>query len=66
MWAKKAKTQVVAGADAVQAGFGRGAGLVDCVGAQVGQFDGFDVTRYRDMERTLGFEGHIAWAEAMP
>jgi hypothetical protein len=22
--------------------------------------------RYRDMGRTLGFEGHIAWAEAMP
>jgi hypothetical protein len=22
--------------------------------------------RYRDMARTLDFEGHIAWAEAMP
>jgi hypothetical protein len=22
--------------------------------------------RYRDMARTLGFEGHIAWAEEMP
>jgi hypothetical protein len=22
--------------------------------------------RYRDMARALGFEGHIAWAEAMP
>jgi hypothetical protein len=22
--------------------------------------------RYHDMARTLGFEGHIAWAEAMP
>jgi hypothetical protein len=22
--------------------------------------------RYRDMARKLGFEGHIAWAEAMP
>jgi hypothetical protein len=22
--------------------------------------------RYRDMARTLGFEGHIAWAEAIP
>jgi hypothetical protein len=22
--------------------------------------------RYRDMAETLGFEGHIAWAEAMP
>jgi hypothetical protein len=22
--------------------------------------------RYRDIARTLGFEGHIAWAEAMP
>ena len=22
--------------------------------------------RYRDMATTLGFEGHIAWAEAMP
>jgi hypothetical protein len=22
--------------------------------------------RYRDMARTLGFEGHIAWAEARP
>jgi hypothetical protein len=22
--------------------------------------------RYRDMTKTLGFEGHIAWAEAMP
>ncbi len=22
--------------------------------------------RYRDMARTLGFEGHTAWAEAMP
>jgi hypothetical protein len=21
--------------------------------------------RYRDMARSLGFEGHIAWAEAM-
>jgi hypothetical protein len=25
-----------------------------------------DRDRYRDMARTLGFEGHIAWAEAMP
>jgi hypothetical protein len=24
-----------------------------------------DRDRYRDMARTLGFEGHIAWAEAM-
>jgi hypothetical protein len=23
-------------------------------------------TSYRDMARTLGYEGHIAWAEAMP
>ena len=22
--------------------------------------------RYRDLARTLAFEGHIAWAEAMP
>jgi hypothetical protein len=22
--------------------------------------------RYRDMARSLGFEGHIKWAEAMP
>ncbi len=22
--------------------------------------------RYRDMARSLGFEGHIAWADAMP
>ena len=22
--------------------------------------------RYRDMAKTLGFEGHITWAEAMP
>jgi hypothetical protein len=22
--------------------------------------------RYRDIARTLGFEGHIAWADAMP
>jgi hypothetical protein len=22
--------------------------------------------RYRDMAKTLGFEGHIAWGEAMP
>jgi hypothetical protein len=22
--------------------------------------------RYRNMARSLGFEGHIAWAEAMP
>jgi hypothetical protein len=22
--------------------------------------------RYRDMARSLGFEGHIAWVEAMP
>jgi hypothetical protein len=22
--------------------------------------------RYRDMAKTLGFEGHIEWAEAMP
>jgi hypothetical protein len=22
--------------------------------------------RYRDMAKSLGFEGHIAWAEAMP
>jgi hypothetical protein len=22
--------------------------------------------RYRDMATSLGFEGHIAWAEAMP
>jgi hypothetical protein len=25
-----------------------------------------DWGRYRDMARTLGFEGHMAWAEAMP
>ena len=25
-----------------------------------------DRDRYRDMAKTLGFEGHIAWAEAMP
>jgi hypothetical protein len=24
------------------------------------------VNRYRDMAASLGFEGHIAWAEAMP
>ena len=24
------------------------------------------VNRYRDMATSLGFEGHIAWAEAMP
>jgi hypothetical protein len=22
--------------------------------------------RYRDMAKKLGFEGHIAWADAMP
>jgi hypothetical protein len=22
--------------------------------------------RYREMAKSLGFEGHIAWAEAMP
>jgi hypothetical protein len=22
--------------------------------------------RYRDMAKTLGYEGHIAWADAMP
>ena len=22
--------------------------------------------RYRDMAKTLGYEGHISWAEAMP
>jgi hypothetical protein len=22
--------------------------------------------RYRDMAKSLGFEGHIAWAETMP
>ena len=22
--------------------------------------------RYRDMAKTLGFEGHIAWADTMP
>jgi hypothetical protein len=22
--------------------------------------------RYRDMAKTLGFEGHIAWADAVP
>jgi len=22
--------------------------------------------RYHDMAKTLGYEGHIAWAEAMP
>jgi hypothetical protein len=22
--------------------------------------------RYRDMARTLGYEGHMQWAEAMP
>ena len=22
--------------------------------------------RYRDMAKTLGYEGHIAWAEGMP
>jgi hypothetical protein len=22
--------------------------------------------RHRDMAKTLGFEGHVAWAEAMP
>ena len=25
-----------------------------------------DRDRYRDMARTLRFEGHMAWAEAMP
>jgi hypothetical protein len=24
------------------------------------------VRRYQDMAKMLGFEGHIAWAEAMP
>jgi hypothetical protein len=24
------------------------------------------LNRYRDMAKTLAFEGHIAWAEAMP
>ena len=33
-------------------------------GDQTGYRDYRD--RYREMARTLGFEGHIAWAEAMP
>ncbi|OJZ69044.1 cyclase [Mycobacterium paraffinicum] len=33
-----------------------------------GDFDAYEHfrNRYRDLARTLGFEGHIAWAEAMP
>jgi hypothetical protein len=40
--------------------------------ALLAQARGDDITyreyrdRYRDMAKTLGFEGHIAWAEAMP
>ncbi len=26
----------------------------------------YQTDRYRDTAKTLGFEGHIAWAEAMP
>ena len=33
-------------------------------GDEVGYRDFAD--RYRDMAKTLGYEGHIAWAEAMP
>uniref|UniRef100_UPI00195CA1B0 hypothetical protein n=1 Tax=Mycobacterium ostraviense TaxID=2738409 RepID=UPI00195CA1B0 len=29
--------------DGSESGFGCGVGVVDCVGAQVGQFDGFEV-----------------------
>ena len=32
-----------------------------CLGAR-----GDSCFGYRDMAKTLGFEGHIAWAEAMP
>jgi hypothetical protein len=34
------------------------------IGTQAAYRD--DRDRYRDMASTLGFEGHIAWAEAMP
>src|SRR5258708_34816177 len=40
--------QVVAGADAVQSGFGGGVGLVDGVGAEVGQDALFDVAPQSD------------------
>jgi hypothetical protein len=38
--------------------------LAQALGDESGYRDYRD--RYRDMARTLGFEGHIAWAEAMP
>ena len=38
--------------------------LARALGDEAGYRDYRD--RYRDMARTLGFEGHIAWAEAMP
>jgi hypothetical protein len=37
------EAEVVAGADALQAGLGRGVGLVDGVRAEVGEFDLLDV-----------------------
>jgi sugar phosphate isomerase/epimerase len=36
--------------------------LCDVPGEQYNQLR----DRYRDMARMLGFEGHIAWGEAMP
>jgi len=38
--------------------------LVRARGEENGYHDYRD--RYRDMARTLGYEGHITWAEAMP
>jgi class 3 adenylate cyclase len=46
--------------------------VVQRYGGTVGQFTGDAEAynqlrdRYRDMARTLDYEGHIAWAEAMP
>jgi len=43
----------------------RARALLARVQGDVGAYTHFR-DRYRDMARTLGFEGHIAWAEAMP
>jgi len=43
----------------------RARALLARVQGDVGAYTHFR-DRYRDMARTLGFDGHIAWAEAMP